>query len=157
MLASIDGLNHQGQHVKNLSSFYDNQGKVPIIKLSIWRDTFKTSNELVKATKIIDAGPSKTPLSCSIRTFRALFRGNILAASATPGKVTQARFNTTWNTEGQFCHGSCCSNVDEILTAIGTTNIHLNGLIFFNNAGSCHGSPSGSSRHAHSHWWYRSG
>lgn len=43
----------------------------------------KPAMELVKATKIIDAGPSKTPLSCSIRTLRALFRGNILAASAT--------------------------------------------------------------------------
>ena len=138
MLASINGLNHQGQHVKELSSFYDNQGKVPIIKLSIWRDTFKTSNRVGQGYKNHRRWPFKDTIVVLNPHLSSLVSWQHFSSFCHIGKVTQARFNTTWNTEGQFCHGSCCSNIDEILTTIGTTNIHLNGLILFDNAGSCH-------------------
>jgi len=69
--------------LKSLAVFTIIKVKFPSSSLASGATLSKPAIELVKATKIIEAGPSKTPLSCSIRTLRALFLGNILAASAT--------------------------------------------------------------------------
>ena len=138
MLASINGLNHQGQHVKELSSFYDNQGEVSIIELSIWCDTFKASNRVGQSHKNHRSWTFKNAIIVFDPYLTSLVPRQHFSCFSYISKVTQARFDTTWDTEGQFCHGPCCSNIDKILTAISTTNVHLNGLILFDNAGSCH-------------------
>ena len=138
MLASINSLNHQGQHVKEIGSLDDNQGKISIIELSIWCDTFKTSNGVGQSHKNHRSWTFKNAIIVFDPHLTSLVSRQHFSSFCYIGKVTQARFNTTWNTEGQFCHGSCCSNVDEILAAIGTTNVHLNGLILFDNASSRH-------------------
>ena len=59
--------------------------------------------------------------------------GELLHPFSHISKVAITRLHLTRYTKGQFRQGPCSSNIDKIFTSVCPSNVHLDGLVLFNN------------------------